>query len=182
MSEKSLVQLALEEAYASAPQDLIVLDTFEVHHRTFTTPIRVVRYPVTGPKPDIFKLKLEDDAPADAGLFVEFIGCPFDLQLPDRSSDTIGAFQIRVDGLDDQIDEYMENAALDGGPLTAIYREYIQGMESEGPCSIWRGLELENPRIEEMAFVVDAIVLKWAVRPYGRIYTAMEYPGLVVGR
>ena len=179
---QSLIEQALAEAYASAPQDIIVIDTLEVHHRTFDSPIRIARWPVTGPTPDIFSLLLEGDAPVNPGEFVDFIGFPFDLKPPDQSSDTIGTFEIRIDGIDDQVDEYMENAAIDGGVITAIYRTYIRGMENEGPSSIWTGLELESPRIEGMSFVINAAVLKWAVRPYGRIYTAMEYPGLVVGR
>lgn len=173
---------ALKEAYASAPQDLVVLDTLEVYHRTFDIPIRVVCWPVTGPEPDKFMLRLEDTAPVNAGQTVEFVGAPFEIKPPDQSSDSIGTFEIRVDGLSDLVDEYMENAAIDGGVLTATYRTFIQGMEQEGPSSIWRGLELENPRVEGMAFVINAAVLRWAIRPYGRIYTAMEYPGLVVGR
>lgn len=178
----TMIEQALEEAYASAPQDLIVLDTIEVHHRTFDVPIRVVRYPVTGPTPDIFKLKLEPTAPLNPNEYVEFIGAPFDLKPPDQSVDSIGTFEIRIDGLDDQVDQYMENAAIDGGVLTAIYRTFIVGMEDQGPSSVWVGLELENPRIEGMTFIINAAVLRWAIRPYGRIYTAMEYPGLVVGR
>jgi hypothetical protein len=179
---QSVIEQALEEAYASAPQDVIIIDTLEVYHRTFDEPIRIARWPVTGPEPEIFNFKLENNAPVNAGQTVKFIGFPFDIKPPDQSTDSIGTFEIRIDGVDDRIDEYMENAAVDGGVLTATYRTFILGLESSGPASRWTGLELENPHIEGMAFVIDAAVLKWAIRPYGRLYTAMEYPGLVVGR
>lgn len=179
---QSLVEQALAEAYATAPQDIIILDTLEVHHRTFNEPMRVVRWPITGEKPDTFHLLLDREAPVNPGEIVDFLGVPFELKPPDQSSENIGTFEIRIDGIDDLVDEYMENAAIDGGKLTAIYRTYVQGMEAEGPSSVWSGLELQNPRIEGLAFVIDASVLNWAVRPYGRLYTALEYPGLVVGR
>lgn len=182
MSPSVTPEEALVEAYASAPQDIIILDTLEVYHRTFDEPIRIVRWPVSGPEPDTFMLKLENTAPVDAGMVVKFIGCPFELKPPDQSTDSIGTFEIRIDGLGDLMDEYMERAAIDGGVLTATYRTFVYGMEQEGPSSIWRGLELESPRVEGMTFVIEAAILRWAVRPYGRIYTAMEYPALVVGR
>lgn len=177
------VEQALAEAYASAPQDLIVLDTLEIHHRTFDEPIRIVRWPVTGPKPEIFKLKLDNKAPHNPGQIVQFVGCPFELVPPSQSTDeVIGSFQLKIDNMDDLLDEYLENAALDGGVITGIYRTYIRGMEAQGPASIFSGLEFDDPRFEGMTFIISAAVLRWAQRPYGRIYTALEYPALVTGR
>lgn len=177
------VEQALAEAYASAPQELIVLDTLEIHHRTFDVPIRIVRWPVTGPKPDIFNLKLDNKAPQDPGRVVQFIGCPFELVPPSQNADeVIGTFSLKVDNMDDLLDEYLENAAVDGGIITGIYRTYIKGMELEGPSSVFSGLEFEDPRFEGMTFVINAAVVRWAQRAYGKIYTALEYPALVSGR
>lgn len=174
---------ALKEAYASAPQELIILDTLEVHHRTFDTPIRIVRWPVTGPTPEKFNLKLENTAPVNPGKVVEFIGAPFELIPPSQSSEeVVDSFQIRVDCIDDYLDQYMENAAIDGGVITGIYRTYVKGMESQGPSSVWSGLEFDDPRFEGMTFVINAAIIRWAQRAYGKIYTALEYPALVAGR
>lgn len=183
MSQNSDIERALEEAYASAPQDIIVLDTLEIYHRTFDTPIRIVRWPITGPQPDVFKLRLESNAPADPGKTVDFIGAPFEMKVPDVSlQDVVGTFEMRVDFIGDYLDQHMETAALDGGIITGTYRTFIKGMENQGPSSRWSDLEFENPRFEGMTFVINAATLRWAVRPYGRLYTAMEYPALVAGR
>lgn len=177
------LEQALAEAYASAPQELIVLDTLEIHHRTFDVPIRIVRWPVTGPKPEMFRLKLDAGAPQDPGKIVDFVGCPFELVPPSQTADdVVGSFQLKIDNMDDLLDEYLENAAIDGGIITGIYRTYIKGMETQGPSSVFTGLEFDDPRFEGMTFVISAAVIRWAQRPYGRIYTAIEYPGLVVGR
>ena len=182
MSNKTVEQ-ALAEAYASAPQELIVLDTLEIHHRTFDVPIRIVRWPVTGPKPDMFKLRLDNKAPQDPGKIVDFVGCPFELVPPAQSTDeVIGSFQLKIDNMDDLLDEYLENAALDGGIITGIYRTYVKGLENEGPSSVWSGLEFDDPRFDGMTFVISAAVVRWAQRPYGKLYTALEYPALVTGR
>jgi len=176
------IQEAMNEAYASAPADVIVLDTLEVHHRTLEVPIRVVRCPHLGPEPRMFNLKLEDNAPVNAGESVEFIGAPFELSLPEKNSENPGTFTIRIDGIDDSLDEYLRNAAVDGGAMTAIYRQYVQGFEADGPGVVWGGIELVNPRLEGMTFVVEGAVLNWMFLPFGRIYRAIDYPGLVVGR
>ena len=181
-TDHELIQQAIEEAYASAPQDVVVLDTLEVLHPTFTTPIRIVRWPITAEEPERFQLKLEDSAPVDAGDTVEFIGAPFELTLPEKHAENPGTFTIRVDGIDDQLDEYMKNAALDGGKITAIYREYVKGQEHLGPGAVWSGIELVSPRLEGMTFVIEGAVLNWMFRPFGRIYRPIDYPALVVGR
>lgn len=177
------VEQALAEAYASAPQDLIVLDTLEIHHRTFDVPIRIVRWPVAAPTPPIFHLRLEGTAPVNPNTVVDFIGCPFELVPPSQTGDDIvGTFQLKIDNMDDLLDEYLENAAIDGGIIIGIYRTYIRGMENQGPASVFSGLEFDDPRFEGLTFVISAAVVRWAQRPYGRLYTALEYPALVSGR
>lgn len=44
-----LLEKAIAEAYASAPQDVIPLHALEVNHFTFTEPVRVIRWPVERP-------------------------------------------------------------------------------------------------------------------------------------
>lgn len=176
------LQAALEEAWASAPDDVIVLETLEIMHDTLTTPIRLVRWPVVDSQPVIFKLRLEATAPIDGGEVVEFIGAPFEITLPDQEMGTIGSFTISIDGVDDLLDEYMRNAALSGGVISAVFREYIKEMADEGPGTVWSGIELSSPRVEGMTFVVEGAVLNWMQRAYGSLYTAMQYPGLVAGR
>ena len=72
-----LLEKALAEADASAPQDRISLHALEVNHYTFTDPVRVIRWPVTGPEPDRFHCLLEGDAPYNPNQIVEYIGAPF---------------------------------------------------------------------------------------------------------
>lgn len=182
MTKEELLKQAIEEAYASAPQDVITLDTLEIHHKSFDTPIRICRWPVVDSTPILFQMKLEELAPVDPGKVVEFIGAPFEIVFPEKSSDTAGTLTIRVDGVEDRLDEYMENAALSGGAISAIYREYIKGQELDGPGSVWAGFELTNPRLEGMTFIIDGAVLNWVQRPFGSIYTALQYPALVVAR
>jgi hypothetical protein len=177
-----LLDQAIAEAYASAPQDTIVLHTLEINHHTLTTPIRVVRWPVLDNDPTVFHCKLEADAPYDPGEVVDFIGLPLEIVSPAQSTDNPGSFQIRVDNVGDTLDEYLENAALSGGKITAIYRKFLKGSEGDGPRSVWPGIQISSPRMEGQTLVVSGAVLDWMQRPFGRLYAPARYPQLVRSR
>lgn len=179
----SLLEQAIAEAYASAPADTIVLHTLEINHKSFLTPARVVRWPVTDNEPETFRCLLEDTAPYDPGRVVEFVGVPFEITLPAHSTEEAGQFNIRIDNVGDILDEQLEAAAIAGGQITAIYRQYIKGTEStDGPATIWEGIKINSPRMEGQTLVADGAVLDWMQRGYGELYTPEGYPGLVRGR
>jgi hypothetical protein len=177
-----LLEKAIAEAYASAPQDVIALHSLEVNHPTFTKPVRVIRWPVAGPEPERFSCLLEEDAPYNPGQIVEFIGAPFEIVLPEKSLESPGQFSIRVDNIGDLLDEYLENAALQGGTITAIYREFLKDQELDGPASVWPGISLRSPRMEGQTLVMDGAVLDWLFRAWSTLYKPGDYPGLVAGR
>ena len=177
-----LLEQAIAEAYASAPQDVIPLHTLEVNHFTFTEPVRICRWPVDGPEPERFRCLLEDYAPFNPGQPVEFIGAPFELVLPEKSTESPGRFTIRVDNVGDILDEYLENAALSGGKITAIYREYLKGQEMDGPASVWPEITLASPRMEGQTLIMDGAILDWVFRAFGTLYLPSDYPGIIAGR
>ncbi len=177
-----LLQAAIAEAYASAPQDEIALHALEVNHYTFSAPIRVIRWPVTDEEPEKFECLLEDDAPYNPAKIVEYLGAPFEIILPEKDTNSPGQFQIRVDNVGDMLDEYMENAALGGQKITAIYREFIKGRESEGPCASWPNIVLSNPHMEGLTLVMDGAVLDWMFRAFGKLMLPGSYPALASGR
>lgn len=177
------LEQAIAEAYACAPQDTIVLHTLEINHKSFTEPARVARWPVTDNEPTRFRCLLEDDAPYDPGRVVEFIGLPFEIITPEKSTENPGQFQIKIDNIGDSLDEYLEAAALEGGSITAIYREFIKGSEeTDGPRTVWGGIKISSPRMEGQTITFSGAVLDWMQRPFGYLYTPERYPALVRSR
>lgn len=176
-----LMEEALAEAYASADQDIIPLLTVEIVHRSFEEPVRLLRWPLSGPEPEEFYCRLEESSIYDPGKLVKFIGVPFEAVTPEKSKDTTGEFTFRVPNIGDMLDEHLEAAALNGGTITAVFREYIKGEEAEGPAVWLPGINLRNPEIEASsgALVVKGVVLDWINRKYGRKYTPTKYPALV---
>lgn len=177
----SLLQTALEEAYASAPINRIPLDALEIDHPAFTRPIRVIRWPAVGPEPTVFQVRHEDDAPINPGAIVEYVGLPFDLILPESSSEAEGTFQLRL-AVYAGVDDYLRDAALSRGIITAIYRQYIKGMELDGPAEVWPDIEIQSPRREGGDIVANGAILRWMNKSYREIYTPGRFPGLVMGR
>lgn len=177
----SALHEAITEAWASAPDSVITLDCLEIDHHEFTEPLRVVRWPVTGPELERFFLKHEDNAPLDPGQIVEYAGFPWEITMPESSTNARGAFNIRV-ALYNDFDKYLEAAAMGGGIIRATYRQYIKGREAEGPAVVWPGIEILSPRREGGSIIADGGILRFMSKPYGNIYLPHEYPALVMGR
>ena len=181
MAYNELLQKAIEEAYACASPDILPLLTVEINHRTFTTPVRLLRHPLLTPEPEVFRLRLEASAPQDAGQVVEFLCVPFEVIPPEKMKDSPGEFVFKIGNVGNQLDSYLENAALEGGVLTAVFREYIQGEELTGPAAWFPGINLRNPEVDSQTgdFSVKGTVLDWIARKFGRLYTPLKYPALV---
>lgn len=172
---------AIAEAYASAPDDVIVYDAMEIDHPSFSVPARVVNWPIIGQEPEKFSFLHEDDAPIDPGKTVEYIGVPYQLIPPESSNNSAGIFQIQI-SLHGDFDTYLEAAATTPGVIRANYRQYIKGREQEGPAVSWIDLTITSPRREGGKIIADAAILTWAAEPYGDLYLPINYPALVSGR
>jgi hypothetical protein len=113
---------------------------------------------------------------------VEYFGAPFEVVPPEKETENIVTFSLRVDNIGDLLDEYLENAALFGGKITAIYREFLKGQELDGPASVWPGITLQSPRMEGQTLIMDGAVLDWVFRKFGPLYLPGNYPGIIAGR
>ena len=110
---------AIKEAYASAPADVVILQTLELRHPNFTQPIRVVN--------DHRNLTatLESTAPVDAGQAVEFIRFAFRFTLPELMTTGTPEIEIEIDNVDASIVAYMDAAAQSDQLIEVTYRPYL---------------------------------------------------------
>lgn len=180
LSTQELLQRAVLESYASAVQETILLYALEINHKSFSRPARVARWSAAAPEPARFLCKLESEAPYNPGQTVEFIGLPFEVRFPDKTEDTAGQFQFRVQGAGFELDADLEAAALSGGKITAILRIYVKGEELEGPAEIWPGINIQSPAIDATTGDVTAggSLFDWLNRAFGYNYTPGKYPAL----
>ncbi len=118
MPDSTLTQ-AIKEAYASAPDNVIIYHTMELNHPAFSTPIRVVRDNVN------LTARLETTAPMNPDEYVEFIALAFNFTKPEVSSTGVPQVQIEIDNVDRAIVANIEAAMGTTNMVTLIYREFI---------------------------------------------------------
>ena len=116
---------ALEEAYASNPSDVVILDTLELIHPDFKdengkqTAVRVVRDNIN------LRAVLEENAPLDGGQEVEFIALGFDLEFPPVNTTPVPEITVTLDNVGREIIKYLDMASSSQDMIKMIYRPYL---------------------------------------------------------
>jgi len=171
---------ALAEAYASAPADVVTLDTLEIHHPAFRdddglpTAIRVVN------NTENIDATLEDDAPLNGGQVVTFLACGFRLQRPDVEVQASPELRFEIDNVDSRISQYVRIAAESTDVAFVIYRPYVSKDLSRP--SMNPPLRLELAEVNASGWAVSAVCrfAELANRSFpSKVYTPQRFPGLV---
>jgi hypothetical protein len=176
---------ALQEAYASAPSDEVILHTLELRHPAFPdTSIRVVmdhgeEYVVSGEEVDGHFLGLEVDAPVQAGQVVFFQACMFSLTLPDQKEGSLPTIEVELDNVTRLVMEHLDAAIGLKAPMELTYREYIASDMGE-PQFILGGLTLKEVksnlgRVTGTAQFSDLVNKSFPKK----LYRPSEFQGLV---
>lgn len=166
---------ALKEAYASAPSDIIIVNTLEIRHPAFTAPIRVVSDFVS------VTAKLEANAPLNAGEMVEFLPFAFELSLPEMTDKGVPELGLRIDNVSREIMEHIELASPLPDKLEITYRAYLSNDLSSGPHNdpplhlTIISIEADAVAITAKASVVDFINKKFPNQEYDE----NRFPGLI---
>lgn len=150
MTDTTLSQ-AIKEAYASAPSDVVIYATLELHHSAFVdqngapAPIRVVR--------DYENLTavLENTAPRNPGEQVTFIAFNFEFTKPEVGPDSVPQITISMDNVDRSIVASIEKTMGTFEQIKIMYREYIS-TDLSSPQN--------NPPIEMSIMSITADVFK----------------------
>lgn len=192
---------AIQEAYAVAPSDVVVLHTLEIRHPTFTQPIRIVRNFAdeetwtalggTNAQAVLDDMSAEDramvglvarleaDAPEDAGQMVAFIALAFDLDLPPVDTIPVPEITVTMDNVGREITDALDAAAVSQDKIEVTYRPYlstdIEGPQMDPPITmILSEVEASPLQVRGQARMLD-IGNKAFPAKY---YTAKDFPGL----
>jgi len=168
------LSLAIKEAYASAPSNLVIHHTLEIWHPNFTTPIRVVRDHVD------LTAKLESSAPRNAGQYVTFVGYAFDVVPPEVTHTAVPQCVIEIDNVSRDILAKIDLALGNVDPITVIYRAFLStdlsGPENDPPLTLTiLSITANVFRIRAMAGFGDLTNKRFP----GLDYTAEVFPGLI---
>lgn len=173
---------ALAAAYASAPEDEIVLDTLEFLHPSFVdengspVAVRVVNdhLPLTA--------RLEAGAPLNGGEEVEFKNVYFTFRRPPESeSASLPEVELQVDNVARVLIPYLDAAKESRVPITMIWRPYLtsdlSGPHMNPPLSLTlRSVGGDMNRLTARAGFSDLSNRRFPASEY----TAKKFPGLTV--
>lgn len=136
----------LQEAYASASPDKVIIDTISVYYDGLVNAQNAPDelYLFTGENATevsdeglpLLLARIEDDAPRRAGELVTHLGIPFAITLPPMTTDSVAAAQITIDSVGRELHDILEAAAKAGKPIEITYRAYVKGLETLGPQSL----------------------------------------------
>lgn len=127
MADELLWTEAWAEARASNRRRTIEIATIELIHPGIIDEhgaLKTIRA-VAARKP--LMLRLEPEAPVDAGALVEFSPLGFKASLPTRGADAAPTSRISIDNIAGEAWPYIEAAATQQADATLILRNYIKG-------------------------------------------------------
>lgn len=140
---------ALQEAYASAPTDEVILSTLEIRHPSFTDgAIRVVMdhgdmFTIESVDTWGHYMKLENTAPVQAGQTVFFQACMFKITLPEQRDGALPSVNIELDNVTREMMQYLDDAIGQRAPIEITYREYLAS-DKLTPQFIMSGLTMKT--------------------------------------
>lgn len=170
---------AIQEAYAHAPSDAIILHTLELRHPDFRddagnpVAIRVVRDQVD------LTARLEADAALNAGQMVTFIAMGFELDLPPVDTAPVPEIVVTLDNVSREIVRHLDAAAESQAVIEITYRPYLsndlEGPQMDPPITlVLTEVEADVQRVTARARMMDIGNKAFP----SRTYTAREFPGL----
>ncbi len=134
---------ALQEAYASHPAETPLVDTLSFYYDGLVDAegadmeVYIFQGFVgdrTSPEGVPLKdFRLEPGARFLGGEVVEFLGLPFEIVLPDVTTQPLAKGQLVVDGVGREITDKLLEAVALGVSLQVTYRGYLEGLEDDGP-------------------------------------------------
>lgn len=170
---------AIADAYASAPEDVVLLDTLEFRHASFVTAglpyaLRVVN------DHDKLIACLEDDAPLNAGEYVEFTPCYFTFVRPSESETGATAeVEVRVNNVARTLVPYLDAVKESRDPIEITWRPYLDsdlsGPHMVPPLTLYiRSVTVNMNQVSARAGFGNLVNRRFPAIDY----TSQKHPGL----
>lgn len=174
------LKLAIKEAHASAPTNGVIYLTLEINHAAFKDELgnKVAIRVVNSNK--ILRARLEDTAPLDAGLDVDFQPYAFSLQFEPLDGRPLPEITLTIDNVHQDIEYYIRLANTQPSPMTIIYRQFLSEDLTQPQEYSPASLTINDIQITPQLVTAKAVVSSFANLSFPRdmIYTVEKFPGL----
>lgn len=162
---------AMEEAYAAAPCDVVILHTLEIRNAVWSAPIRIITGEGLTPG-EVITLTLETGTTAD------FVAMAYDIIPPGFDNDGPTSGKIRIDGVSGELVPEFEAVAMSAGTIAVTYRSYRSDARFE-PGDIITGLKMRSVAVTATAAEGEIGFDEVGKQAFPRItYNIDDYPGL----
>lgn len=170
---------ALASAYASAPEDEVVLDTLEFRHPSFVDAGQPFAIRVVNDHSDLVAT-LEDDAPLNDGETVTFKSVYFTFTRPPESdSGSTPEVEISVNNVARHLMPYLDVAKESRVPIEVTWRPYLASDLSAPHMNPPLTLTLRSISCDMMNVTARAGFSDLTNRRFPAIeYTSLKFPGL----
>lgn len=171
---------AIAEAYASAPTDVVLLETIELRHPDFVGEDDLpVALRFVNDHADLVAT-LEAAAPMNGGEAVTFIRCAFEVELPDANSTGATELKLRVCNVDRELLQRARLAAKGTGRLMVTYRAFLSTDTTQPHTKPFTltGRSVDTPDVSTVRLTCALPNLSNKRFP-SEIYTPARFPGLV---
>lgn len=150
------IEDALREAYASAPTTDSILYTLELRHSAFVDDLGAATHIRLVANARDFNGKLEASAEVQAGATVPFVGCGFQVDLPEQTDQALPEATLSIDNVTRLMVPQLDRTIDTVEPIKVVYREYLRSRIAIGPSYVIRGLRAK--RVMASTFRVSAKV------------------------
>ncbi len=173
---------AIAEAYASAPEEVVILDTLEFRHPLFIDPTGAVVAVRVVNDHTVLRAALEADAPADPGRFVDFQPVRFGFRRPAESdSAQIPEVEISVSNVSFILTRYLDMSNESRFPVSVTYRPYLSNDLTAPHMQPPLTLTLRSATADVSTVTLRAGFGDMNNRRFPRMdYTSLRHPGLAV--
>lgn len=162
-----LMTAALEEAYACAPTNVVVMETLQIDHADFSMPIRLVN--------DFTDLT----AKLETGETVTFIRFAFEHVGAEVNAQGVPEVVITIDNASAEISRQLDAIADSSSGLTVTIRSY-RSDDLNAPAGRIVPGEIANISITDLRVTLRISFGQIANKPFpGELYTPFRFPGLV---
>lgn len=141
----TVMEAALEEAYASAPAGVVIYHTLELWHAEFEDVVRLVANHDDAVSSDLM-LTLEASAPRNPSTSVAFTPVGFMFTEPGYDDDGPSAAQVKIDNVSGMIASIMKLTRSGNNAVDVIYRTFRSDGTS-APGQVIKGLRLKKVKI-----------------------------------
>jgi hypothetical protein len=168
---------AMEEAYASAPRSVVLVDVVELDHASFASPI----YLATGIEDD-FSITLEDgvteiDFVADPELASTAKIVGFHMIPPGFMSDGPTPAKLIMENVSRILYPHLKDAQSSNLPINVVYRSY-RSDQLTAPGEVIEGLRLRNVMLGAVQVEGELSFEETSTQAFPRrTYTLDDYPG-----